>query len=227
MVNNEARWKAIFELNNPVKINSVKNTGDIKFILEEDKIIEMEITTPIMDQDNAVLYVKMMCNRVLDVIASLSGINAEAFYRGMTEITDNPIKRVHAAIKVTSTLIRLIDLDLTTENIRNILQNKDSKLVRQVAHYRRGLLSEDIVEKIREFYLVLEDENQDIADKYKYIRHVVSHPKVDHQKSKEEAIKLLGKPYFDPSSEKDINILKNEMEKLQIEARNILMKYLG
>ncbi len=63
-----------------------------------------------------------------------------------------------ATIGVHAIIHNPIDLDFSL--ILEILEGLDEKLLRQLGHYALGLKAADIVSKYREFYQVIEDEQE-------------------------------------------------------------------
>ena len=97
--------------------------------------------------------------------------------------------------------------------------------MRQLAHYRMGIESEDLTTKIQQFYQVAEDEykNDDpFILKYNFVRHISSHPQLDRKAAKEMAEKYFGKNYLDLSDPRDIEKLRGALGPIRAEAEKII-----
>jgi hypothetical protein len=131
-----------------------------------------------------------------------------------------------------------VDLDFSL--IRDVLEGRDEKLLRQLGHYSLGLKSADVISKYREFYQVIEDEQNvggaldakplesiddiDAQTIKRVIRNLLSHPVLSKNKSHISiAATLLGRPYLDMSNENDKKLVEDNLNAIKEEAQNILI----
>jgi hypothetical protein len=231
VTNNICKWKAVFKLvPERIGVSQVKDLPDVKLLTDvignNRYITSIEITTPDSSFVDAINYSKLIANRCVDMISYIVGFGVSCSLSQINEIgPPGTVKTGAVFCTIDAVLSKMQNVDITTTSFSNALQNRDRKLVRQLSHYRLGLLSSDIVEKIREFYQVLEDEytkNHPSIEKYKYVRHLVSHPELTKSRSKEEAEKIVGKSYFDPSAPEDICALERHLEEIKNNAEQLI-----
>ncbi len=225
----ELEWKASFILSTPVLVGKVTSPKGIEFEIDDksQKITGINIFTPAMTQFSAINYAEIICNRCVDYLSFVSRLPVSASLRQITEIgVESGIKRGLALFPVDTLFAKRIDVDVTMPAFQRVIQNKDTRLALQLAHFRRGLRTNDVIEKIREFYQVLELEESKVTEKFRYVRHLVSHPELTNKKAVEEATELIGKPYLDPSVPRDLQNLSSDVQKIEKKARAIIQSKL-
>lgn len=225
----KSRWKAFFVLSTPVSVGEVKSVPNIEFVVESHdkirKISGINVTAPKMSHIDAVNYAEITCNRCVDYPCFLTGVPVTASLRQMSELgAKTAVKTGFAFMSADVLIAKRADLDITTQAFQRALLGEDLTLALQLAHFRRGMLARDVIEKIRELYQILELEDPSIAEAYKYVRHLVSHPKLTW--SAEEAKEILGKPYFDPSAPQDLRKIESDALKIEKQARSIIQNKL-
>lgn len=231
----KCKWNAVFNLEPPrIIVAKVKSLPDVKLRTDSDGttfITEIEITTPELSFLDATNYSEEKANRCADIISFLTGLSVSCTLRQINEIGPAGTVRTGATtFEVDAVFAKAQEVDLTAPKISDVLYNKNEKLARQLSHYRRGILSSNVVQKIREFYQVVEDEypregrekDHPIIEKYKYVRILLSHPEMNQERSKAEAKEIVGKEYFDPSSPEDMAALKTHQEQIKNEAERII-----
>ncbi len=228
----KCKWNATFDLEPRIIVAKVNSLPDVKLLTVLDGsstfITSIEITTPELSFIDATKYARTKANRCADIISFITTFPISCTLRQINEIGPAGTVRTGAAtFEVTSHLYRPQEVDMTTAKFSDVLYNKDEKLARQLSYFRRGISSFDIVQKIREFYQVVEDEYACAQDhpfikKYKYVRDLVSHPEMTRPRSKAEAKKIVGKEYFDPSSPQDMAALEAHLEQIKGEAERII-----
>lgn len=226
----KSQWKASFILSTPVAVMDVKSLKGIEFVIEDKdrKITGINVITPEMSHVSAVTYAGIICSRCVDYLSFSSGIPVTASLRQINEIGSKvAIRTGFVECSFNLIIAKRVDVDITIAAFQRVLQNEDIKLGLQLAHFRRGMLAKDVVEKIREFYQVLELEGAPAAETYRYVRHLVSHPELTKRKSVEEAIKIIGKPYFDPSAPRDLRNIARDASAIEKEARLIIQSRLN
>jgi len=224
------KWQAVFKIVPAgVAVTDVKDLPEVRLITgvgNNKYITSIEITTPDLSFVEAVTYSKLMANRCIDIISYIVGHGVSYSLGQITEIgPSGTVKEGHAFCGVDTLLARPQNVDITRASFSDVLQNKNSKLARQLSHYRRGIASPDIIEQIREFYLVLEDEypsNHPFLQKYRYVRNLVSHAELDTERSVEEAKKIVGKAYLDPSAPEDMDALQTHLNEIKYEAERVI-----
>ena len=225
------KWRAVFKLvPDGVGVAQVKDLPEVRLVTEvkgnNKYITSIEITTPDLSFVDAVTYSKLVANRCVDMISYIIGRGVSCSLGQITEIgPPGTVKTGRAFYGVDALLSTLQNVDITTASFSDVLQNKNTKLARQLSHYRRGVASSDVVEQIREFYQVLEDEypeNHPFMQKYRYVRHLVSHAELTDKRSKEEAKKIVGKPYLDPSAPEDMRALETHLDEIKNKAEQVI-----
>jgi hypothetical protein len=224
------RWKASFVVNPPVKVSGIKDLPDIKLKTKTEgnqtHIIGIEITTPDQQFVDALNHATLVANRCTDYLTLICGFGVATNITQINEIgKPEDLKNGAAFLKADLVISRVKEIDLTNSRFLDILNLKDDRLARQLSHYRRGIASRDIIERIREYYLVIEDEypsDHPFLERYKYVRHLVSHPELNAAKSADEARRLLGKTYFDPSVPQDLAALERNLADIKDTATKII-----
>lgn len=224
------KWKAVFRIvPDGVVVAGVKDIPEIRLITQEGnnkRVTSIEIATPDLSFVDAVAYSKLIANRCVDLISYIVGRGVSCSLTQITEIGPlGIVKEGHAFWNLDTLLATPQYIDITTASFSDVLQNKKAELARQLSHYRRGIASSDIIEQIREFYQIIEDEypkNHQFIEKHRYVRHLVSHAELKEPHSKQEATKLIGKPYLDPSAPEDIDALRSHLGEIKHEAELII-----
>lgn len=222
-------WEAEIRFFGPLSEKSIKEIDDLSFDIEtrESNIVlkGFVVKTPPMGADDAFLYAQEIANRVFDYLSAIHGYHITGYLSNITEIKPKGEKKTGIApSKFHSIKHKAMDLDFS--EIEAILNKKDIKLMRQLAHYRMGLESRYLVTKIQQFYQVVEDEygdeNQFIKDN-RWVRHIVNHNELNKGKdAREKAEAVFGKNYLDLSDPKDIERLKEALGPIQTEAEKII-----
>lgn len=237
-MNNSERcqWKAVFRF--PLHIrekNIAKFEGiEFKIAFDTEKVREgiilkgFSIITPTLTRQEAFHFVREKANRIFDYISAIHNYSIEGYLSNMVEVkTEVEVKTGYAEFSADAILHKPEDLDFNKDSVKSVLQNNDEKLMRQLSHFRRGLKTDDVITKIREFYLIIEDEyplKHPFREGYKYVRHLQSHAEMDRLNSidTKKAITLLGKKYMDPSNPKDMEAIKRDLKIIEREARKII-----
>ena len=101
--------------------------------------------------------------------------------------------------------------------------------VRQIGWYSSGMKSEWVVERIRNFYEVLELEEgltkcmYKAPDNLRFLRHAASHPHLDNRKKAAAWLRgKIGTDHIDPLNLQHLEFLNAETPALESEARRIL-----
>jgi hypothetical protein len=225
------KWIAVFKLTpERIGVAQVKDLPNVKLLTDvtgnNKYITSLEITTPDLSFVDAINYSKLIANRCGDIISYIVGFGVSCSLSQINEIgPSGTIKTGAVFLLADAVLSKMQNVDITTTSFSGVLENKDRKLARQLSHYRRGLSSSDTIEKIREFYQVLDDEypkDHPSIQKYRYVRHLVSHPELTKDRSIEEAEKIFGRPYLDPSAPEDIQALQKHLNEIKYEAEQLI-----
>lgn len=225
-------WKARFIVHpNGIAVSKVLNLPDVTLVTESiggsTRVTSVEITTPILSLVDAKRYSQRMANRCADILSFISGYGVTCYLKQMNEIGGEvgTAKAGTISVSFDASLERPEEVDLTKPAFLRVIQEKDEKLARQLSHFRRGISSLDIIEQIREFYQIVEDEygeSHPKTAKYRYVRHIVSHPELVTTNAKAAAIQMMGKSYLDPSEPNDVSVLSNHLVDLKKDALNII-----
>jgi hypothetical protein len=187
----------------------------------------MEITTPNLSFVDAINYSRIIANRCTDILSFIVGYGVSCSLKQINEIGSEVGKVKTGAVFMSADafIVKPEEVDMTKPSFSRILRNQDDKLARQLSHYRRGVSSTDVIDQIREYYQIIEDEygkNDQRTKKYTFVRHLVNHPYLNDPNAAAAATTIVGKPYLDPSAPSDILALKAELDTLKNEAIKII-----
>ena len=221
-------WEAKIQFFGPILEESIKEINGITFEIEtKDSGIILKgftVKTPSMSADDAFLYAQEIADRIFDYLSANHGYHIKGYLSNITEIKPKGEKKKGiATLAVDMILHKPKKLDFS--EIEPLLKKKDVKLMRQLAHYRMGLESIDLVTKVQQFYQVAEDEykkDNPFIVKYFFVRHILSHPQLDSKAAKEAAEKYFGKNYIDLSDPRDLERLKDALVPIRAEAKKII-----
>ena len=226
------RWQAKFTLAPPLLLDEVQNLPELKIIKENDepnaKWTRIEVTTPNLPSFiEAILYAREKCNRCTDFLTFLKGFPVRATLSNITQVgLTGSVVTGCAPLSLDMIIDGPHYIDLIGEAIAEVIQGSEPKLARQLSHYRRAIETDDTINKIRELYLVVEDEYGEACqflEQYRYVRNILSHPeltKSDYSISK--AKNRFGRTYIDPSCPKDLDELKQDADELLRKAKEIV-----
>ena len=107
-------------------------------------------------------------------------------------------------------------------DVTDSLKISDVRFWRQIGHYNKGKTSNDPVERYREFYQVIEDENADTPTE-RALRHALNHPMLTSPSTIAEVTRVLGSPYFDPMNQAHVATISKYANDLQEKAKRILL----
>jgi hypothetical protein len=210
-------------------ITANKEINDI--ILDTEKVGDkiklkgFSIFTPELTFMEAINHVKEKANRFSDYISAIHNIPITFHLISMVKNVGGIRERTRMSPEINVRVYKPEKLDLNKASFKKVYQNNDIKLARQLAHFRRGLETEDIITKIREFYLIVEDEygkENHFCKKFSYARHLQAHPYIADQNLLPKVKTLLRKDYMDPSNPQDIEVIKKDETIIEKEAINII-----
>ena len=229
------QWEAVFGFCSPIGEKSIAKIEGIEFEIEFDteKVGEgiilkgFSIITPILTIKEADDFAQENANRIFDYLSAIHNYPIEGYLSKMVEVQpEGEVKTGYKKSSVGTTIVdKPEDLDFNKDSFKRVLQNNDEKLARQLSHFRRGLKTDDVITKIREFYLICEDEyppEHPFIKKYKYARHLQSHAKMDRKNSIKKAKDQLEKNYMDPSDPKAMEAIKRDSKIIEKDARGII-----
>ena len=222
----------VFRFPSPFLEKSITNAEGLEFGLEFDteKVEEgiilkgLSIITPILTKKEADDFAQENANRIFDYLSAIHNYPIEGYLSNMVEVkTEEEVKTGYKKFSVGTTVHKPEDLDFNKDSFK-VLTAK--KLARQLSHFRRGLKTDDVIEKIREFYLICEDEptGHQFLEAVTPVRHLVSHPELNNPKHIATAKTLIGKGSLDPSDPRDMAAIKDYSNKIEKEARDIIKR---
>jgi len=236
-------WEVRFALDAPVSEKSIKEIDGIRFDTEvHPNGIELRgftIIIPTMDEEGARILAEGKANRIFDYLSWIHNRAITGYFCGMTEMRPaGEVKTGMMTLRGSAIIHNPVDLDFSL--VRDILEGRDEKLLRQLGHYSLGLKATDIVSKYREFYQVIEDELEKIDTSgvkpferiedidsetiKRVIRNLSSHPILSNNKKHASiASALLGRPYLDMSNIQDKKLIESNLKAVQEEAQEILI----
>lgn len=112
----------------------------------------------------------------------------------------------------------------------DVLIKQDPDLTYQLTHLNKGILEEDIGEKIKNYYLVIEREKEInpsyiILDTLTYIRHALVHARVNkNQKAESFLNESIGSNSIDLNNPKHIRFLREMLPSFEEKAQEIVNK---
>lgn len=227
------QWEGVFRFPSPILEKSIPNAEGFEFGLEFDteKVEEgislkgFSIITPILTKKEAEDFAQENANRIFDYLSAIHNYPIECDLSNMVELKpEGEVKTGYKKSSVGSTIHTPEDLDFNKDSFK-VLTTK--KLARQLSHFRRGLKTDDDIEKIREFYLICEDEylpGHQFLEDVKHVRTLLSHPELNRLGYVAKAKILVGKNYFDPSDPGDMAAIKGYSNKTEKEAREIIKR---
>jgi len=236
-------WEVRFKLITPISEKSVKEIEGIRFdIASHPNGIELKgftIVIPATNEREARILAEGKANRIFDYLSWIHNRSITGDFCGMTEIRSaGEVRSGMAILSVSAIIHNPVDLDFSL--IRDILEGRDERLLRQLGHYSMGLKAIDVVSKYREFYQVIEDELErtDTSDIMpleniedidsdtikKVVRNLSSHPVLSKNKRHAStATALLGRPYLDMSNPQDKKFIYDNLKIVKEEAQEIMI----
>lgn len=227
-------WEMIYNLKSPIQELAIKGHEKIegfKIISEESsgsvKLIGFVLLVEAFSDNEAKEISQLKANRVYDYLTSIHNVPINgylAYYRESKQesySTESDVK-----IKWDQLTAKRVDLSV----VEKMTKWGEIKLMRQLSHYRIGLkASDDIVTQIREFYLIVEDEYGDerhpkhgFLSRYKGIRDLVYHPKINNPDSSFPDGMPFAANYLDLSNPKAIEELRTYAQMIKKEANKII-----
>lgn len=168
-----------FELTESVSISGIKkNSNDMELIFEGDNpnmLKAFRINVRNYQNEKEILTALQHASRFTNLITLKTGMFV--FHKRPRKIVNGQITNEGIGYTIGAVLTKLINLDMTDGQIVNLLNN-DSRENQQLAHFANGQRAFDddnYGDAIKEFYQVIEYENLSHLEKYKYLRHGVSH----------------------------------------------------
>lgn len=215
------------------RIDENKEINDI--ILDTEKFSDkiklkgFSIVTPEPTFMEAMNDVKEKANRFSDYISAVHNMPITFHLISIEKNVGGIRERTRMSPEINVGVYKPEKLELNKASFKKVYKNTDKQLARQLAHFRRGLETVDIITKIREFYLVVEDEHGEgnpFCKNFSYVRHLQVHPYIEDQDLLPKVNPLLKKNYMDPSNPKDIEAIKNDEKIIEAEARKIIINKL-
>ncbi|OLS14295.1 MAG: hypothetical protein RBG13Loki_2083 [Promethearchaeota archaeon CR_4] len=218
------RWRVTFDFIPPkILVSRIKNVPDVLLITTDEGerkwITSIEMITPELSFTEALISASETANHYADFISFAVNYGVSCTIRQINEVGEGGKPKQGGTIKFLECRV------VTPENIDLTKYVGNEVYRRQFAHYRKGLSSTDVVERIREFFIVLEDsypKNDPRLTKWAWVRNLVSHHELIVKGQMIEAEKLIGKHYFDPSTPQDENALHENAVELKKEAKECL-----
>jgi len=225
-------WTARFELSWEINEDSV---NDVPGITSEVRISDsgsvflkgFNLQIPPSSKEEAVIIALEKSNRISDYLSSIHRLPVEAYLLSITEIgSAGEAKAGYAELKTGAAIHKSVNLDWA--DIKKVIESGDTKLLRQLAHYRAGLrYSQDPINQLREFYLVLEDEygkDHPSLVPYRYVRNALCHPELSVGNQIKKLLNDIGETSIDPSSQAALDLVKMKVEPLKKEAEFVVAK---
>lgn len=172
-----------FKLTDPVDIPGLKVNGDdIELVFDttnKDKLIAFRILVLGPDlQDNIFAYQKAY--RLTNLLTLKTG--KFIFHERPVGFASNEIGQEAKSIGQPPIKNTLVNLDITDPSLQSKLDN-DSRINLQLAHFSNGIKAFEAAnfgEAIKEFYQVIEYDTPQHLEKYKSLRHGLSHAELSN-----------------------------------------------
>jgi hypothetical protein len=213
----------LFSLQPPVDLSGFALPTDMKLGKNQNELansLEVNATGVLEDVK------KETIQRVKKLVAllSLQGVEVTATYGSLYRLLPNGAKAFQVVVMEAisfqdSILPNNIEPIIDVTSSLNI---GDVKLWRQMGHYHKGETSNDPIERYREFYQVIEDENASTSTE-RALRHALNHPMLTSPPTVAEVTRVLGSSYFDPLNQNHLDIIGTYADQLQEKARKILL----
>jgi hypothetical protein len=169
-----------FEFDEKIPISgTITDSEDIKFLWDEAKtaVSGFEITIEGSTEEKISNAIEQVASRLTNILSSITGNPINYKPPKIKKIRNGQTSSI-----VSSTLkigwLRSIGIDNIDISKLSSLLDSDSKLSMQLAHAHNGqraFFRNDFPHAIREFYLVFEYTGRPEDQKYKNLRHAVSH----------------------------------------------------
>ena len=227
-------WEMIYYFGSPIQELALKEYDNIegfRIIKEESsvsvKLIGFALLVEASSDNEAKEISRIKANRVYDYLTSIHDVPINGYLACYKE-SNQELYSVESDVKIKWDQLTAKKVDLSV--VEKMTKWGEIKLMRQLSHYRIGLkASDDIVTQIREFYLIVEDEYGDkkhpkhaFLSRYKGIRDLVYHPKIDNPDSSLPDGTPLAANYLDLSNPKAIEELKTYAQLIKMEADKII-----
>ncbi len=229
MGKDKIKWIVYIKLAPPIPVKTFKDLPSIKFLVKKENSINfidgLKIITPKMFEKEVEEYAGELANRCADYISFQTNHYTSCFLSRIEGEVIKGTKQVSFSIPITGTIISNTTIDITSNGFRKLTSKRNIRLRRQLANFREGLKSVNPIDRIRNFHNILEDEGQS-PNKYKFVRHLVSHPKLTRKKAVNYVKKIFDRNYIDPSKPSDINKLVHISFEIKDRAKQIINKKL-
>lgn len=234
-------WIFEFGLTERCLYTSVENSSSIKLKTEIDEDNNARYVTgfSIFIQDSSKEIAKSKAERQAKVLTDIISVKRERFVSyytiGWSMIRPDKTRRVTRELILRNNILKELEINLKEDKIASSIKH-DLPRNQQFHHVSLGLraLEFELYDiAIREFYQVIEADNNDLPDlaKYKPLRHALSHPGELQEDTRRDLQEKFGNDYFelttrnqfDPASPKNRTHLKTEADNL----RKIVLNHLS
>lgn len=251
MTEKPSRWTANFLFyNKPLTEIELRNRiPNVEFVTESwqprptdpvrVKLTGFTITVANATMEKARFEAEGKANIIFNYLTGVHRYSIRGHLTNMTSERGESLATIDASEVLHADMI--IDLD----DINRLIESSDERLLRQLAHYSRGVEAADIVTKFREFYLVFEEdigkttppkdkwakpkeiESMSLEDLEDYevltfIRNLVNHPSLEKPTAKAIADKLAVKPSLNLNNPDELELVKSYLKIMQEKAKDII-----
>jgi hypothetical protein len=197
----------LFSIQPPVKLSDFILPSDMKVQFDKNLATSLEVT----EYGNLEYAKSGATQRVKKLVAllSLRGIYTTAVFGSLYRVLPYGGKAYQVTIIESISFCDSI-LPNTITPILDVTQSlniNDVKFWRQMGHFYKGMSSKDPIERYREFFQVLEDDNLGTVTETA-LRHAVNHPNLTFPNTVSQVNVVLGNPFFDPMNQKHIDIIQ-------------------
>jgi hypothetical protein len=211
-------WVANFELSWKISEYSIKDVPGIKSDIWKNEagnifLKGFSLQIPPSSREEATIIALEKGNRISDYLTSIHRLPVEAYLHNITEIRpEGQAKHGYATLQASANVHQPVHLDFA--NIEKLVGCGDTKVLRQLAHYRMGLrYSSDPINQLREYYLILEDEygkDHSLLIPYRYVRNALCHPELNMSNQIKKLLADIGESSLDPSSPRAVELIKTK-----------------
>lgn len=225
------QWKAVFRFHpHGIHEKSISETEGIEFDTEKTEggicLKGFSLTTPHLTMKESLHFVWEKANRIFDYMSAIHNRSIEGRLDRIIRMgAEGEVRTGYVNCSADLILHRPVDLDFNKDSATSVLQNSDKQFMRQLSHFRRGLETNNTVTKVREFYLIIEDQyppDHVFIQDYSYVRHLQNHPELTRSKHAKKAKKLIEKIHMDPSDPKDMEAIRKPLKEIETEAKRII-----
>ena len=220
-----------FDIEPKLKFTTEERYPNLNIISEykDSKLIGLQVDVEVNLNDNDEIVKDMARYRIIRLIERiqyLTKMNLKAEIKRIQQIDPLSVKSTgYKSLRVSAILVKHCSMPKEDD----LLYKQDKNTTYQLMYYNRGIRADDVSEKIKNFYLVIEKE-KDINGSYsilgdlKNTRIAVSHTILTNQRAKNFLMNNISSDSIDFNNPSHVKFLHTMLPKFKEEAEKILDK---